>query len=127
MKSKWNYYQNSGELFRDGKLVAVGYSGDPKHKNMTEHEGLRSKGPIPRGLYRMFYVYKKHPKLGPYAIALRPVGHNCLGRSGFMVHADSIRNPGAASQGCIIMPSDVRRLMADCVGKRDDSELIDVL
>jgi hypothetical protein len=31
-----------------------------------------------------------------------------LGRSGFLMHGDSIEHPGEASKGCIIMPHDTR-------------------
>lgn len=127
MSGKWKYHQSTGELNRGDSFFAIGYSGNPEHKNDTASEGLRSKGPVPRGVYRMFYVYKKHPKLGSYAIALKPVGHRALGRSDFMVHADSVRNPGTASHGCIIMPLEVRKSMAACVGSGDDSELIEVI
>ena len=124
---KWTYTQATGELHRDGKLVATGYSGAPGHINATTSEGLRSKGPIPRGLWRMFFVYQRHSRLGPVAIALKPEGHNALGRSDFMIHADSIKRPGSASQGCIILPHAVRVQMAACVGKRGEGELVEVV
>jgi len=123
----WAYYQSTGELWRDGKLVAKGYSGAPGHVNATASEGIRNYGPIPRGRWRMFYVYQRHARLGAYAIALKPEGHTALGRSDFMVHADSVRRPGTASQGCIIMPNAVRVAMAGCVGKGGDGEVIEVV
>jgi len=123
----WVWKQAAGELWRDGKLVAAGYSGAPGHKNKTESEGLKGAGPIPRGRWQMFYVYVAGHRLGQYAIALRPVGHKALGRNDFMVHADSIRNPGAASQGCVILPLEIRRKLAGCVGKPGGVDLIDVV
>jgi hypothetical protein len=123
---KWTYKQATGELWRYGKIIATGYSGAPGYINSTASEGLRNRGPIPRGLWRMFYVYQRHPRLGPVAIALKPEGHKALGRSDFMVHADSIKRPGAASQGCIILPHSVRAQMAACVGKGGDGELVEV-
>ena len=124
---KWTYTQATGELHRDGKLVATGYSGAPGHINSTTSEGLRSKGPIPRGLWRMFFVYQRHSRLGTVAIALKPEGHKALGRSDFMIHADSARKPGTASQGCIILPYAVRAQMTACVGKGGDGELVEVI
>jgi hypothetical protein len=123
----WTYHQSTGELWRDGKLIAKGYSGAPGHINATASEGIRNHGPIPRGRWRMFYVYQRHARLGPTAIALKPEGHKALGRSDFMVHADSVRRPGAASQGCIILPNSVRVAMAACVGKGGDGELVEVV
>ena len=37
---------------------------------------------------------------------LTPVGHNALGRDGFLIHGDNTRHD--ASTGCIILPRDVR-------------------
>jgi hypothetical protein len=31
-----------------------------------------------------------------------------FGRSGFLMHGDNIRLPGTASEGCIILPRDLR-------------------
>lgn len=124
---KWIWKQAAGELWRDGEMIAKGYSGASGHINETASEGIRNKGPIPRGLWRMFFVYVKHQRLGPLAIALRPEGHTALGRSDFMVHGDSVFKPGTASQGCIILPAFARKAMAACVGKGGDGELIDVV
>jgi hypothetical protein len=124
---RWIYTQATGELWRDGKLIAKGYSGAPGYINATASEGLRNLGPIPRGLWRMVLVYRQHARLGSTAIALKPEGHQALGRSDFMIHADSIRNPGKASQGCIILPSAARVAMAACVGKGGDGELVVVV
>jgi len=123
----WTYHQSTGELWRDGKLITTGYSGAPGHVNATASEGIRNHGPIPRGRWRMFYVYQRHARLGPLAIALKPEGHKALGRSDFMIHADSVRKPGTASQGCIILPHAARVAMAACVGKGGDGELVDVV
>ena len=124
---KWIYTQATGELHRDGKLICKGYSGAPGHINATASESIRNKGPIPRGLWRMTQVYAKHAHLGPMAISLKPVGHTALGRSDFMIHADSVKRPGSASQGCIILPFDARAQMAECVGKGGDGELVEVV
>lgn len=124
---KWIYEQATGRLSRNGKLISVGYAGAPGYINDTASESIRNKGPIPRGLWRMTQVYAKHPRLGPAAISLVPVGHTALGRSDFLIHADSIAKPGAASQGCIILPYAVRAQMAACVGKGGDGELVEVV
>jgi hypothetical protein len=36
-------------------------------------------------------------------------GTNTLGRGGFLIHGDSVRAPGTASQGCIIMDPATRQ------------------
>ena len=46
---------------------------------------------------------------GPYVLTLTPAPTtNTFGRSGFLMHGDSIIAPGTASKGCIIMPHDAR-------------------
>ena len=46
----------------------------------------------------------------PIAFPLTPDSdNNMYGRSGFMIHGDNAQND--ASQGCIIMPRDVRELL----------------
>jgi hypothetical protein len=42
-------------------------------------------------------------------MALTPILQTkTYGRSGFLIHGDSIQHPGEASEGCIIMPPDAR-------------------
>lgn len=41
---------------------------------------------------------------------LTPIGHNALGRSGFMIHGNNVQNN--ASQGCIIPGSAIRQQIA---------------
>lgn len=108
----WIWKSDKGELWKDGKLVSKGYSGAPGFKNDPVVEGIRNKGPIPRGMWKLGKVIVKHPKLGGNVIPLTPVGHKALGRSAFLIHADSIKAPGTASQGCIILPAPVRAVMA---------------
>ena len=49
---------------------------------------------------------------GPYKLALTPDPANQMfGRSGFLMHGDILEHPGCASEGCIIMPRDVREKM----------------
>lgn len=103
----WTYDQSSGVLSRAGETVATGYSGKGVHKNKPASEALRGEGPIPAGQWLMTRVYDSR-KVGPYAIALKPVGHDAHGRSAFLIHGDSISRPGTASNGCIIMPRKAR-------------------
>ena len=46
---------------------------------------------------------------GPFTLVLAPApGTETHGRSAFRIHGDSIRLPGTASHGCIILPRPVR-------------------
>ncbi len=105
----FRYEQSTGKMFHNDKPIGACYAGAVGYKNKTEYEGLKNKGPIPRGKWTIGYTYLKHPHLGTYAIALLPNGHNALGRSGFMIHADSVKNPGGASEGCIVCALEVRK------------------
>jgi hypothetical protein len=47
---------------------------------------------------------------GPFCIPLEPCdGTETHGRSAFLIHGDSIKAPGTASEGCIILSNVVRR------------------
>jgi hypothetical protein len=83
--------------------LAVGYSGSfSRHaRNDPDQQCVVKAGPIPRGLYHI-----GHPEMGPspYSLRLTPDPSNDMcGRSGFLIHGDSITHPGDASDGCIIL------------------------
>lgn len=105
----WQYKQSTGEL-RDasGKLVAKGYAGKGEYKNRHECQTVPNMGPVPVGCYTLNPPHTSL-KTGPYAMDLAPDSSNeMFGRSAFQMHGDSLRNPGSASSGCIIMPRAVR-------------------
>jgi hypothetical protein len=83
--------------------LAVGYSGSlSRHaRNDPDQQCVVRAGPVPRGLYRI-----GAPEIGPspYSLRLAPDPSNDMcGRSGFLIHGDSISHPGDASDGCIIL------------------------
>ena len=58
-------------------------------------------GPIPRGRYTIGSA-TDHPS--PFTLSLTPDPANDMcGRSGFLIHGDSVQLPGWASQGCIVI------------------------
>ncbi|AHG20738.1 hypothetical protein Z042_14845 [Chania multitudinisentens RB-25] len=103
----WVYRQNTGELYHNGRLVTRGYSGKGQHKNNPASQSVRGLGPIPRGQYTIgSYTSSK----GPMTIILEPSRANHMyGRDAFRIHGDSLRDPGNASEGCIILGPNVRR------------------
>ena len=104
----WRYDQSTGELSHDGARVATGYSGSGEGKNNPALEATANVGPIPRGGYTVGAPHDTDSH-GPYVLRLTPVdGNDCCGRSGFLVHGDSIRAPGSASHGCIIVSRNIR-------------------
>jgi hypothetical protein len=113
----WVWSQSAGTLHRDGKLVSRGYSGHGRGKNNPSLQGMAGIGPIPTGRWKMTRVYDSD-KVGPFAIVLDKVDatpgddrDDVTGRGAFRVHGDSVRDPGGASNGCIILPRAVREAM----------------
>lgn len=101
------YSQSTGSLKLNGVEIAVGYSGKGASKNKPSKEGVKNKGPIPKGKYKI-KAPRKSGRTGPYMLPLEPIGHNALGRSNFQIHGDSRSNPGNASNGCIVLPRSIR-------------------
>lgn len=105
----WTYEITTGKIFNDqGELIGLGYSGAPDHKNDATAQSLRDQGPIPEGSYRIMPPQDTMTH-GPYVLPLEPDSRNLMwGRSGFLIHGDSIVSPGTASEGCIIQSKNVR-------------------
>jgi len=110
----WTYVQRTGELLHDGAHVAQGYSGfdDPQTgqngKNNPALQAIDEVGPIPVG---EFAIGLPHDTLthGPFVLPLKPdSGNEMFGRSAFLIHGDSVVEPGTASRGCIVMSRKVR-------------------
>ena len=103
------YQQATGRLLHNEKLLAVGYSGFREGKNNPGMQGVVRVGPIPVGWYAIGETVDS-PSKGPVVIRLYPhKTTRIFGRSGFLIHGDSLGNPGEASHGCIIVPRDVRK------------------
>ena len=117
------YSQASGQLVGLSKPYR-GYSGFGGGKNNPDAEGLVGYGPIPKGLW--LATRCPHTRKGPVAFYLHPVGHDAKGRTEFMIHGDSIRAPGTASRGCIVLERAAREEIAMQVRLVDDV-LVDVI
>lgn len=115
----WTWDQSAGTLSRDGRLISTGYSGLGRGKNNPKLQDAVGVGPIPRGLWKITERYDS-ANVGPYALKLEAcAGTDACGRSAFRIHGDSIRNPGAASHGCIIVP----RVVREAIWKSGDRDL----
>lgn len=104
----WAYKQATGWISRDGENVVEGYSGAGDGKNNPAMQDVPNVGPLPAGKYTIGEPSdtKTH---GPYVLHLTPDAANeMFGRSGFLIHGDSVVHPGTASEGCIILPRKVR-------------------
>jgi hypothetical protein len=113
----WIFEITTGKLYDPaGKYVSTGYAGGNCGKNKEgvdnpAMENVPNEGPLPEGMYTFGeVVLQSH--LGPFAIPLIPDPSNeMFGRGDFFCHGDTIKNPGCASKGCIIMPRNVREMM----------------
>lgn len=113
----WVWDQSAGTLSRNGKLVSRGYSGKGRGKNNPALQGVPGIGPLPRGRYKIGAPYNSK-NVGPYTLTLDAVDarpgddiHQPTGRGAFRIHGDSIKAPGTASKGCIILPRNIRELI----------------
>lgn len=95
-----------------GLIIGVGYSGAPGFKNDPSKQMLRMEGCICEGFYTIEPPVNS-PEHGPLAYPLTPdISNRMYGRSGFMLHGDSINHPGCASEGCIIQNHETRQIVA---------------
>lgn len=109
----WRYSQSSGWLSHDGENVIEGYSGAGDGKNNPAMQDVHNVGPIPVGTY-VIGAPSDTKTHGPYVLHLTPdPGNEMFSRAGFLVHGDSVVNPGTASEGCIIVPRKVREQVWD--------------
>jgi hypothetical protein len=111
----WTYRQSTGELSRDGAPAGTCYSGYEAGKNNPAMQGVEDTGPVPQGRYSIGAaecVESPGPH-GPFVLRLTPDAANTMfGRSGFLIHGDSIARPGFASRGCIIAGRLIREAIA---------------
>lgn len=109
------YKQSTGELTFNNGSVYSGYSGEQGigYNNPSE-ENVEDVGPIPEGEYTIEGPPFNTVDHGPYVMRLVPKPtNNMFGRSGFLMHGDSIEHPGTASEGCIVMNRIIRGLVWD--------------
>ena len=99
------------------KMLGQGYSGNGKGKNNPDYESVENVGPLPKGDYDIGEPYFS-AHTGPFTLPLIPYPtNNMFGRSDFKIHGDSIKMPGTASNGCIILPREVRESINNNVDK----------
>lgn len=108
----WFYSQKTGTLRHNSDVESVGYSGNGLGKNNPNAQDVHNVGPLPQGSYQIGSP-RDTDTHGPFVLPLSPSMNNTMfGRSGFLIHGDSIAHPGQASDGCIILAKDVRERIA---------------
>lgn len=114
----WVWDQSAGTLSRGGTLVARGYAGHDWGKNNPDAQAAVGLGPVPRGRWTI-HAPRTSANTGRFTLDLTPQpGTSTFGRSLFRIHGDSVRAPGTASHGCIVVPYDARVKVWDS-GDRD--------
>lgn len=108
----WTYEQSSGDLLFDGRLIATGYSGHGAGVNDPALQGVKDVGPLPQGKYTIGPAVQD-PQTGPVSMHLIPDAANEMyGRGSFLIHGDNEACDHTASEGCIILPREVRERIA---------------
>ena len=112
----WIFHQSTGVLEHNGKRVTEGYSG-ARSLGINLAETVQFYGPIPRGLYAIGWSFST--KSLQYVLSLVPIGHDPSGRTAFLIHGDyrDATRQGTASQGCIILPLEVRKTIWDSLDR----------
>lgn len=119
----WTFEITTGKWYDPaGAYVSTGYAGHGAGVDNPADEAIPDEGPIPEGTYQMgawFNDLEPSPPdtaehKGPIVCHLTPEpGTNDYGRSGFMIHGDSVVHPGQASLGCAIADHATRLAMSE--------------
>jgi RHS repeat-associated protein len=123
----WEYSQTTGNLVRvihgERTPVGQGYSGNGDGLNNPSMQGTANTGPIPQGDWTIQEQQDNSTGSGrrfPASMRLTPdEGTDTFGRSGFVIHGDNSRGDQSASQGCMILPRNIR----DVIGGSGDNML----
>lgn len=120
----WKYVVNTGKLYnKEGNYFATGYSGGAGGKtleavNNPDFQHVKGVGPLPCGSYEMGTPILQHPHVGRYAIPLIPHPDNKMfDRDQFFCHGDNQHENQSASDGCIIMPYNIRVVLGEGTDK----------
>lgn len=108
----WMWQIREGTMVSPNETISFkGYSGKGEHKNDWTSTALHNEGPIPAGWYTIGAPVNTLTH-GPYVLPLSPHPSNLMyDRSGFLIHGDSVTEPGTASEGCIILNRTERELI----------------
>src|ERR1700744_362361 len=120
------WHRTSDPRGRDtDELIGQGYSGAYGiTKNNPEYQDVHNEGPIPQGTWTIMGPPIETASHGPFVLHLFPeVLTKTFGRSGFLIHGDSILHPGKASEGCIILPLTAREQIWQTVESTKDATL----
>jgi hypothetical protein len=92
--------------------VGEGYSGRGSGLNNPAQQAVEGQGPIPQGSWEIGAFFDDPGGKGPIVAHLTPAdGTETFGRSGFMIHGDNAELNHTASEGCVILPRQLRLMI----------------
>lgn len=103
------YFQKTGIITLNNKLLGICYSGFGKGLNNPRLEASADIGPIPAGKYEITdWSVLPYENKGPLVAHLMPA-EIFTTRSGFLIHGDNPDQDYTASHGCIIASYSIRK------------------
>jgi hypothetical protein len=116
----WTYEQVTGVVFAaDGTRLPAGYAGNGLGKNNPAMQQVKNVGPLPCGFYTIGPLVDD-PVTGEDSMHLIPdPTDDEYDRNDFLIHGDGIKDPGHASDGCMVQsrPNRIR------IGTSEDTRL----
>ena len=89
--------------------IGTGYSGNGAGLNNPNMQSTPFVGPIPQGPWDIGGPIDNPNSTGPFTLPLTPeTGTNTFGRNDFAIHGDNACGCGSASEGCVILPRNIR-------------------
>jgi len=118
LTNAWIYEQSTGNVYHADssgnlQLVGSGYSGLGTGVNNPGWQTVPFQGPIPQGHW---HIGPSHTTLrqGPMTMNLDACPEtDTFGRDDFRIHGDNRSHNHSASEGCVILPPDVREQIQD--------------
>ncbi len=133
----WIYKQSTGQMFYqddqtgDTTLAGTGYAGHNAGLNNPDYQSVpgdpnnpenTDAGPLPQGNYAIGPQQDNRSGNGTnfrQSMRLTPdPGNNMFGRAGFLIHGSNDPSGRSSSQGCIILPPNVRKKIGGSPDKR---------
>lgn len=100
----------AGVFKHNGMVIdRTAYSGNGAGLNNPDMENVVGVGPLPRGGYEIG-PFTTHPHLGVFVSRLKPLFKT--DRTELDIHGDNEHMNHTASDGCLILPLGVRKMMA---------------
>jgi hypothetical protein len=106
----WGIFTQQSETPGKTNLIGYGYSGKACALNDIHRQNIQGVGPLPAGTYIVESIYDD-PERGKHTCKLLPLTTDKMyGRSGFLIHGDTLAEAHDASDGCIIVPFLIRSM-----------------